>query len=126
VDLIDQTDLRQLLRLVYHAHGACGSCTFLQYVAAAFEKPYVLVDSAREPASWTTYPHQTSLAKHGALPCCPRGSCWRTKLSGSSSVGEQVWEGGSIPVARCSAMISPEEIVRAIEVYHEGRRLTGL
>ena len=94
------------------------------YVAAAFEKPYVLVDSAREPASWTTYPHQKSLVRHGAMSCCPRGSCWKTKLSGSSSVCEQVWEGGSIPVARCSAMITPEEIVRAVETYYAGCRLS--
>lgn len=117
IDLVDKTSLRELMLLVYHSKGGVGPSTFLQHLCAAFEKPYVLVDSAREPASWMTYPLQTSLIKHGTLACCSSGACWRTKLSGTSSLCSQVDDSGSVPVSRCIIMINPEQVVEAIQSY---------
>ena len=95
---------------------------------AAMEKPYVLVDSAREPASWMEYPNQPSLVRHGQLPCCQSGSCWKTRTvplndgkDGALCVNPSF--GGSVAIPRCSAMISPDDVIGTIEGYYRGGRL---
>ena len=123
IDLIDKTSIRDLIRLVYHAQGAIGPGTFLELISAAWNKPYVMVDSARETASWLSFPSQASLVKHGKLRCCAERACWKTKLSGTQSVCEDIFTEGSIPVPRCSAMITADDVVRSIESFYEGGRL---
>jgi ADP-heptose:LPS heptosyltransferase len=130
IDFIDRTDLRQLIRLGWHCEGGIGPSTFLQHLMAAFEKPYVLVDSAREPVSWMAYPAQTSLIRHGQLPCCSVRACWKTRTVAlkdekNGSLCEEPEFGGSVAVPRCSAMISTEDVIRAIEGYYRGGKLTS-
>lgn len=129
INLLDKTDLRQLIRLAYHAQGCLGPSTFLQHLAAAHEKPYVLVDSAREPAAWMSYPKQTSLVQHAKLTCCSGGSCWKSRTVAindgkDGNLCEQPWFGGSVPIPRCSAMIQPGDVVKAIASYYDGGSLS--
>jgi ADP-heptose:LPS heptosyltransferase len=55
INLVGRTDLRQLVRLTYHAQGGLGPITLIQHLCAAFEKPYVALLGGREPVSWTQY-----------------------------------------------------------------------
>src|SRR5439155_9370979 len=87
VDLRGKTDLRQLVRLIYHAQGVICPVTCLMHLAAAIEtKPgappnraCVVVAGGREAVHWEAYPHHQFIHTVGALPCCANGGCWRSR-----------------------------------------------
>ncbi|HET9129702.1 MAG TPA: glycosyltransferase family 9 protein, partial [Terriglobia bacterium] len=54
LDLRGKTDMRQLVRLAWHADGILSGVTFLQHLASALEKPSVVVMGGREPVPWNT------------------------------------------------------------------------
>jgi ADP-heptose:LPS heptosyltransferase len=68
LDFRGRTDLRQLVRLVYHSQGVVCPVTLLMHLAAAVEvkgrqpknRPCVVVAGGREPAQWEAYPHHQS------------------------------------------------------------------
>jgi len=87
LDLRGKTDLRQLIRLVYHAQGVLCPVTLLMHLAAALEtrpgmpknRPCVVVAGGREPAQWEAYPHHQYIHTNGALLCCDNGGCWKSR-----------------------------------------------
>jgi ADP-heptose:LPS heptosyltransferase len=87
LDLRGKTDLRQLVRLVYHAQGVLCPVTLLMHLAAAVEvrpgrpknRPCVVVAGGREPAQWEAYPHHQYIHTNGALSCCEQGGCWKAR-----------------------------------------------
>ena len=87
LDLRGQTDLRQLVRLVYHSQGILCPVTLLMHLAAAVEtKPgvpknraCVVVAGGREPMQWEAYPHHQFIHTNGALRCCDHGGCWKAR-----------------------------------------------
>jgi ADP-heptose:LPS heptosyltransferase len=127
IDLVGQTDIRQLIRLCWWASGGVGPITFVQHIFGAFEKPYVALLGGREPVSWTQYPLQTTLHSLGALSCCRTGACWRSRVVAlndgkeqDQSLCEQPVFGLIKAVGRCMAIIKPNEVVSAIERYYRG------
>jgi hypothetical protein len=76
IDLRGKTDLRQLVRLVYHAQGILCPVTSLMHLAAAIEcmpggppnRPCVVIAGGREPNQWEAYPHHQFLHTNGVLP----------------------------------------------------------
>lgn len=131
VNLIGQTTHRQLIRLCWHAQGGLGPSTFIQHVFAAHDKPYVCLLGGREPVFWTTYPKQTTLHTLGALRCCKDSACWvsRTVPLGDGddkdkNLCKQPVFRDSETIPRCMALITPEEVARAVERYHVGGALT--
>ena len=88
LDLRGQTDLRQLVRLVYHAQGVLCPVTLLMHLAAAVEtppgmpknRPCVVIAGGREPAQWEAYPHHQYIHTNGALMCCDHGGCWKSRV----------------------------------------------
>lgn len=119
--LVGKTDLRQLVRLMYHAEGAVGGTTLLMHLAAALEKPYVCIMGGREPVPWNSYPRQQLLHTVGCLPCCREGGCWRSrtvKLGDGSEQDGSLCEcptpDGDEMVPKCLAMIRPEEVAGKI------------
>jgi ADP-heptose:LPS heptosyltransferase len=87
VDLRGKTDLRQLIRLVYHAQGVLCPVTLLMHLAAAVEtrpempksRACVVVAGGREPSQWAAYPHHQFIHTNGVLKCCESGGCWRAR-----------------------------------------------
>ena len=75
IDLRGQTNLRELVRLVYHAQGVLCSVTALMHLAAAVEtkrgrptnRPCVVVAGGREPVHWEAYPDHQFIHTNGAL-----------------------------------------------------------
>lgn len=131
IDLVGRTDHRQLIRLAWHARGGLGPVTYLQHLLAAWQKPYVCLLGGREPASWVQYPLQTTLHTLGSLPCCENGACWKSRVvplgdgddkDALDKLCDRPVLGMKRPVARCMAMIRPEEVVAAVErcVYNGG------
>ncbi|HYG35797.1 MAG TPA: glycosyltransferase family 9 protein, partial [Clostridia bacterium] len=87
IDLRGRTNLRELIRLVYHAQGVVCSVTALMHLAAAVEtkpgrpanRPCVVIAGGREPAHWEAYPDHQFIHTNGALPCCTAGGCWKDR-----------------------------------------------
>ncbi len=139
LDLRGKTDLRQLVRLVYHGQGALGPVSLLMHLAAAVEvapgmpknRPCVVVAGGREPPHWETYPHHQFIHTVGALRCCDNGGCWKARTLPLGDGDEKdrpdnlcVDVVGALP--RCMDMITAGEVIHRIERYFEGGALEYL
>jgi ADP-heptose:LPS heptosyltransferase len=133
IDLRGATDLRQLVRLVYHSQGVLTPVSLLMHLAAAVEtppgsprnRPCVVVAGGREPPHWEAYPHHQFLHRAGALSCCDHGGCWRSRTVPIGDGDEKdrpenccVDVVGTLP--RCMDLITAADVIRAIEVYFDG------
>jgi ADP-heptose:LPS heptosyltransferase len=133
LDLRGKTDLRQFVRLIYHAQGVVCPVTLAMHLAAAVEvkgrrpknRPCVVIAGGREPPHWEAYPHHQYIHTIGALLCCDQGGCWksRTVPLGDGDPKDKpenlcVDVVGKLP--RCMDMISAGEVVRRIELYFNG------
>ncbi len=133
IDLRGQTDLRQLVRLMYHAQGVLCPVTLAMHLAAAVEvkggipknRPCVVVAGGREPAHWEAYPHHQYIHTGGALLCCDNGGCWKSRVVPLGDGDERdrpenlcVDVVGKLP--RCMDAITAAEVIRRVETYFEG------
>jgi len=137
IDLRGRTNLRQLVRLMYHAQGAVSAVSLLMHLAAAVEvkpgmpknRPCVVIAGGREPPHFTAYPHHQFIHTVGALRCCDNGGCWKSRTlplgDGDPKDGELCVDVvGSLP--RCMDMITVDEVIRRVAMYFEGGALTYL
>ena len=135
IDLRGKTDIRKLIRLIYHADGVLCPITFLMHLTAAVEakndhglRSCVVIAGGREPPHWESYPGHQFIHTVGILPCCKTGGCWksRTLPLGDGSEHDRspnlcVDVVGTLP--RCMDMISSVEVIRRIEMYVDGKRI---
>ena len=152
LDLRGKTDLRQLVRLVYHAQGILCPVTLLMHLAAAVDvKPgmpknraCVVIAGGREPAQWEAYPHHQYIHTNGALRCCDNGGCWKARTvplgDGDEKdkpehlcvdpIKKEVRTKGATDLSyflpRCMDMITSEEVARRVELYFTGGALSYL
>ena len=129
IDLRGKTDLRQLIRLVYHADGIVCPVTLLMHLAAAVEekpgfglRPCVVIAGGREPPHWEAYPGHQFIHTVGMLPCCRTGGCWKYRtlpLDDRSQFDRPqhlcLDVAGSLP--RCMDMITSGDVISRIEKY---------
>lgn len=133
INLVGKTDLRQLIRLMWHADGVVCPVTMCMHLAAAVEtKPgrpknrsCVVIAGGREPAQWEAYPHHQYLHTNGALPCCDNGGCWKSRVEplGDGDERDQCLclrpvtlnSGRKLP--QCLDMITAKDVIHAIERY---------
>jgi len=142
LDLRGRTDLRQLVRLVYHSQGVVCPVTVLMHLAAAVEvnggrplnRPCVVIAGGREPMQWEAYPHHQFIHTNGALFCCDNGGCWKSRtvpLGDGDDKDEELCldvvevpdagrDGETYSLSRCMDMITAEEVCRRIELYFTG------
>jgi ADP-heptose:LPS heptosyltransferase len=121
IDLLAKTDTRQLIRLAYHASGILCGESFLHHLAAAFQKPCVCVASGMTPRSWQAYNTEAYLTMQGRLPCCMAGGCWKSKVTGGKNACElPVFNVAAEPYPRCMTLISPDQVITAMESYYAG------
>lgn len=83
-NLVGRTTLRELFELVRRARGVVCGVSLLMHVAAALDKPAIIIAGGREPVQWNAYPKQHYLHTVGMLPCSsPQGdrgvACWRSR-----------------------------------------------
>lgn len=133
INFIGSTDMRQLVRLMYHADGVVCPVTMFMHLAAAVEtrpgrpenRPCVVVAGGREPPHWEAYPHHQFLHTMGALPCCQDGGCWKSRVEALGDGAEQdkslcvqpVELATGIRIPRCLDLIGAEQVIDAIETY---------
>ena len=119
VDMRGKTDLRELFRVIYHAEGVITCVSLPMHIAAAFHKPCVVISGAREGTRWELYPNQQFIYRNGCLPCSRQpghgDGCWRSKFKDCD------YRKDDVPV--CMSLITPEEIVKAVNDYYAGGML---
>ena len=136
IDLRGRTDLRQFVRLMYHAAGVLCPVTFAMHLAAAVEtKPgrprnraCVVVAGGREPMQWEAYPHHQYISNNGALWCCDNGGCWKSRCQpvGDGDPKDQnlcvqpIRITPELQIPRCMEMITADDVIRRIETYYQG------
>lgn len=144
IDLVGKTDVRQFVRLMYHASGVLCPVTFAMHLAAAVEvKPgrpknraCVVIAGGREPSQWEKYGHHRFLETNGALPCCDNGGCWKSRCQPVGDGDEKdkpenlcvspVAIASNLQIARCMDLITARDVIRAVELYHDGEALQYL
>jgi ADP-heptose:LPS heptosyltransferase len=136
IDLRGQTDLRQLVRLVYHTQGVLSPVSLMMHLAAAVEskgkgnlaknRPCVVVAGGREPPHWEAYPNHQFIHTVGALPCCEKGGCWKSRTTPLGDGDEKDRHAnlcenvvGTLP--RCMDMITAKMVIQRIETYFNGQ-----
>jgi ADP-heptose:LPS heptosyltransferase len=139
LDLVGGTDMRQLVRLIYHAQGVLAPVTLHTHLAAAIEvkggrpkhRPCVVVAGGREPPHWEAYPHHQFIHTVGSLLCCDNGGCWKARTVPLGDGDSNDHPGslcvdvvGSLP--KCMNMIGPAEVCARIETYFAGGTATYL
>ena len=136
VDVVGKTSLRDVLWFVYHAEGVICPVTFQMHVAAAFDKPCVVIAGGREPWWWEAYmdsprhfgPECASVAMPhryltGSPNCCHRPGCWAihadpaTASSREPSCVRPVNDGSGQILPACLSTISVEMVVDAVLAY---------
>ncbi|HET6880298.1 MAG TPA: glycosyltransferase family 9 protein [Pirellulales bacterium] len=143
VDVVGRTNLRDFVVLMHHAAGVLCPVTFAMHLAAAVptkaaislgnglravpqRRPCVVVAGAREPAHWEQYPGHQFLHTLGSLPCCVNDPCWRSRCQlvgdGDEKDRRDVCERPvqltpELRIAQCMALITPHDVIRAIERY---------
>ena len=134
INLLDKTDLRMLIRLMYSAQGLVTPITAAMHLAAAVEtrpqdvitRACVTICGGREPHQFIDYPNHVTLHTNGMLPCCDRGGCWKSR---TVPVGDKDYKDNpdqlcirtidfnNRKVQQCMAMITPDLVIAAIERY---------
>ena len=118
MDLRGKTNLRELIRLVYHAEGGIGHVSLLHHLLAAWEKPHVTIAGGREGRRWEMYPHSRYLDTNGLLDCCSYDGCWESgRMEGEVNKTCKNLAGN---IARCMAMIKPDRAAEEILNYYYG------
>lgn len=115
VDIVGQTNLRQLIRLISQAEGVLSCVSLPIHIAAAFKKPCVVVAGAREGTRWELYPNHQFLYVNGCLPCAAYDGCWRNNYNDCNNKVTNV--------PRCLTLITPDDIIHSIQRYYDGGML---
>jgi ADP-heptose:LPS heptosyltransferase len=133
LNLVGKTDMRQMVRLMYHADGVICPVTMFMHLAAAVEtkpgrpknRPCVVVAGGREPSQWEAYPHHTYLHTLGMLPCCDHGGCWKSRITPLGDGDEKdrslcvrpVTTPTGVTLPQCLDMIQAADVIQAVEKY---------
>lgn len=130
---------REFVQQIYHADGVICGVTAAMHIAAALQKPCVVLAGGRESWWWEAYvrenkglgdtrtqlkvPHRF-LHTIGQLDCCMNRGCWRdkvVKIDKSNSLCKRPIITPEMPVAECMKMITPEMVMTAVlSYYHDG------
>ena len=146
--MVKRTKLRDFIRLIYHADGVVCVVTAAMHIAAAFNKPCVVIAGGREPWWWEAYTNENRLVnmriknphwqipanddyvEHAflhtmnKLPCCQNKGCWKAKLDKSISRCKNIMEIAGQKLPKCKAMITPEMVIESVFKYYKGGAIT--
>ena len=145
--MVKKTKLRDFIRLIYHADGVVCVVTAAMHIAAAFNKPCVVIAGGREPWWWEAYTNEnrvfnmrvgqprwqipandnyvehTYLHTMNQLPCCKGKGCWKSKLHKTTSRCKDVVEIGGQQLPKCKSMITPDMVASAIFKYYDNNAI---
>jgi ADP-heptose:LPS heptosyltransferase len=117
LNLVGKTDNRQMIRLMWWAHGSIGPLSFQYVISSALEQPAVCVVGGKEGMRWHMYPHIQYVYTNGAIDCCAWDGCW---LGGDKGKCKHLED----DVPRCFRMIKPHMIADRVKMFYEGGYLS--
>lgn len=124
-DMVGKTSLRELFELTRRARGVLCGVSLLMHVAAALEKPAIVVAGGREPVAWNAYPKQQYVHTVGALPCRDvrgqNGACWRYRtvpLGDGAVMDRDTCQRPAGDIPECMKIITPAEIAGLVARYN--------
>lgn len=127
-DMVGMTTMRGLFDVIRRCRGVLCGVSLPMHVAAALERPAVVVAGGREAVAWNAYPRQQYVHTVGALPCrSMQGhvgqACWRSRLAPLNDgqwydrdTCERPVEG----LPACMRLISPVEVASLVVRYNYG------
>lgn len=147
LSLVGKTeDIRDLFNVIRYADGVICPVTAAMHIAAAFDKPCVVISGGREEWWWAGYtnvcqnfgpeasgklkvPHRF-LHTQGLIHCCDVKGCWKKRVvaiepsdfepQGKRKLcAEPVRKDSGQAVALCMDMIHPNHVVNAAMSYYE-------
>jgi hypothetical protein len=137
--LVGQTTLRDMAQIIHHAEGVICPVTCAMHMAAALQKPCVVIAGGREEWWWEAYtngignfgtelrekvhvPHRF-LHTIGLLDCCKNRGCWKSQVEGTELIctNSLVVRGQLAP--RCMNMITVNHVAGAVMSYYENGTL---
>jgi ADP-heptose:LPS heptosyltransferase len=90
LNLVGKTDMRQLIRLLYHSAGVITGVSLPMHLARAVpvkphfkrdHRPCVVLAGSREPAQWEMYGEHAYFSNCGTLTCSHGyGGCWKSRI----------------------------------------------
>lgn len=138
LNLVGWGYVRQLIWQIAHCEGVICPITCAMHVAAAFDKPCVVIAGGREEPWWEAYvndygafgkkaapvvtPHKY-LHTLGMLDCCMNKGCWKRKVvpidedAALCKLPVVTATGQTIP--ECMRMITVDHVVEAVMGYYE-------
>ena len=135
INMVGQTDLRQLIRLVYHSTGVITPVSMPMVLAASVpmrdqfpkQRACVVLSGGREPVQWQCWPDQQFLHTCGTMDCCDYGGCWKSRVKPLGDGDEKDQNNLCVhPVitdgqwlGQCMANIKVEDVIRAVEKYYD-------
>jgi len=145
LSVVGNTNLRDMMWLIYHSEGVICHVTCAMHMAAALNKPCVVIAGGREHWWWEAYvdvpeahfgpyagpqpaPHKF-LHTIGLLPCCKNKACWQNKVSKKEQDKHRMYckmpvdDGYGQLYPKCLDLIQPEHIVEAVMDYHKSGSL---
>lgn len=125
-DMVGKTNLRELFDLTRRARGVVCGVSLLMHIAAALEKPAIVIAGGREPVAWNAYPKQQYLHTVGATPCTDLqgnngGACWRSrvvKIGDNSPMDRQLCQRPVAGLPECMRMINPTRVAELVSIYN--------
>lgn len=105
---VDQTSIREVIRLVYQSVGTVSIVTTIMHIAAAFNKHAAVIAGGHEPWWWEKYPNHNYFHTIGRLECCYDGGCWKKECENKNEdTGRQ----------KCLELIDPKKVSKAINCW---------
>lgn len=128
-NLLYQTEIRDLCRLVYWSSLVVCPITFLAHLSAAIPlqkggiRPCVVIAGGREEQSTIAYEGHRVISSVGSLSCCSKGACWKMHMPDESSHDKMQCEKplqklSGEWVGQCFDEIKPIRVIDAIESYN--------
>lgn len=134
--MVGRTSLRHLAALVGGSSACVSGTSMLMHLAAAFNRPCVVLAGGREPWWWTAYtrsvfeattglpipedfvPHDF-LDSIGTMDCCKSRGCWKYTLEGRTKCLHLV-PGEDRQYAQCLHEISPDLVFSRVLAAMDG------
>lgn len=136
LDLTGRTTLRDVMRITRDADGVICGVSFPMHLAAALERPCVVLAGGRETWTWEAYhpanrgflgaesqirvPHHF-LHTIGLLDCCKNHGCMRRNLQPKDNGGRNcthLFQAERSVIPECMAQVSPAHVLDAIVSFY--------
>jgi hypothetical protein len=141
LNMVNKTNLRDMMWLIYHSEGVVCTITAAMHMAAAFDRPCVVIAGGREHWWWEAYvnvnmenfgpqasgkvvvPHRY-LHTQGLLDCCRDRGCWRNKVVATQQDSNKSYckypegDGYGQTIPKCLKMITVNHVMEAVMWYY--------